>query len=97
MMQSSTVKGTVTEGQKTSLLILSTVTFALAIYSCILHHQMTNLLLKSLSSNLVGSGKKRWATRAARKNNGNGSDEYTEYTDDDTYDSRSTYGASTYA
>jgi hypothetical protein len=90
MMQTSISKGTVTPGQKTSLIALSLVSGGLAIYSCILHHRMTSLLLESLRSGLVGSGKKRWATRTNKKSK---SDDYTEYTDDDqTYASQSTYG-----
>jgi hypothetical protein len=96
MMQTSTTEGTVTSGQKQSLLGLSLLGCGLAVYSCVLHHRMTNLLLKSLSSGLVGSGKKRWARRGGKK--GGGSDDYTAYSDDDeSYMSGSTYGASTYA
>ena len=40
---------TVTEGQKWGLVISLTICALLAMYSCYLHHSITNLLIKSLS------------------------------------------------
>lgn len=43
----------VTTGQKVSLVFISLICGGLAMFSCYLHHEITNLLLKSLSSGLV--------------------------------------------
>lgn len=56
--QSNNQKASVTVGQKFGLFTMSSIVVGLAIYSCYLHHSMTNLLLKSLSSGLMSKKKK---------------------------------------
>jgi len=62
--QKSSLKAAVSGDQKASLILLGLVCGALAIYSCYLHHEITNLLLKSLSGGLV---KKRGSSRKKKK------------------------------
>ncbi len=65
--QSINQQSSVTGGQKFGLLFMSSVALALALYSCYLHHVMTNLLLKSLSSGLMT--KKRHSRRPSKGRN----------------------------
>jgi len=51
--QKSSQKASVSGDQKASLIILSLICAGLAVYSCYLHHEITNLLLKSLSGGLM--------------------------------------------
>jgi len=56
--QKSSQKATVSGDQKASLIILGLVCGAFAMYSCYLHHEITNLLLKSLSGGLINDSRK---------------------------------------
>ena len=63
MFQSSNQEAKeVTTGQKIMLGILSSVCIGLTAYSCMIHQEMMNLLLKSLRTGLIES-KKRWVRR----------------------------------
>ena len=88
MFQSSNQEAKeVTTGQKIMLGILSSVCIGLATYSCMIHHEMTNLLLKSLRTGLIGS-KKRWVRR--RGHGGSSSRrEQEQESDDSSYESGS--------
>ncbi len=58
--QENNQTASVTLGQKFALALVSMIGVSLALYSCYLHHTMTNLLLKSLSSGLMaGKSNKR--------------------------------------
>jgi len=65
--QQSNQEGIVTTGQTVSLVVLSVICFGLALYSCFLHHEMTNLLLKSLSSGFLDSRRKQYRSRSRSK------------------------------
>lgn len=67
--QSTTRRASITGGQKFLLLFVSMIAIGLALYSCYLHHEMTNLLLKSLSSGLIA--KRRRSTSRGRSSSRN--------------------------
>jgi hypothetical protein len=67
--QSTTRQASITGGQKFFLLLVSMIAIGLALYSCYLHHEMTNLLLKSLSSGLIA--KRRRSTSRGRSSSRN--------------------------
>uniref|UniRef100_A0A7S1VDP4 Uncharacterized protein n=1 Tax=Grammatophora oceanica TaxID=210454 RepID=A0A7S1VDP4_9STRA len=70
------VKPEVTVGQKWGLAVSILLCVALAVYSCYLHHSITNLLIKSLShSHLLPPSRHRAArsrSKSSRKGGGNG-------------------------
>jgi len=75
--QKSSQKATVSGDQKASLIILGLVCAAFAMYSCFLHHEITNLLLKSLSSGLIkdsrnGSRRKSRSSSRSRRGSSRG-------------------------
>ena len=57
----------VTGGQKFCLVVIGLICMSLAMYSCYLHHSITNLLLKSLSSGFVSRKKKTYKKKVNRK------------------------------
>ena len=61
----------VTPGQTASLLILSLICAGLAIYSCVLHHEITNMLLKSFSMGLLNANTvKMRSSKSSRRKKG---------------------------
>ena len=63
----------VTPGQTASLVIFSLICAGLAIYSCVLHHEITNLLLKSFSMGLLNANTvKMRSKKSSRRKKGKG-------------------------
>ena len=60
-------KASVTLGQKFGLTFVSMICVSLAFYSCYLHHSMTNLLLKSLSSGLMSKKKRSHRSSSSKR------------------------------
>lgn len=56
--QYSNADGVVTGTQQAQLIALFLIVIALAVYSCVLHHQMTNMLLIALSRGLISPSKR---------------------------------------
>lgn len=77
---------TVTPFQTGALVLLSSVCFFLAMYSCVLHHEITNTLLKSFNIGLISPGKvksrsKSGSIRSKRRNRKELNDSEADYPD----------------
>jgi len=89
MFQSSNQEAKeVTTGQKIMLGILSSVCIGLTAYSCMIHQEMMNLLLKSLRTGLIES-KKRWVRRRGHGGSSSSRREQEQESDDSSYESGS--------
>ena len=88
----------VTDGQKVGLVLSAVLMASLALYSCYLHHSITNLLIKSLShTDLLppsryksganrGTSSRRVAPRSSRKSSSRRRSKYVEESDSDEWD-----------
>ena len=82
------VKTEVTVAQKIGLALAGVVVLLLAVYSCYLHHSITNLLIKSLShSHLLPPSRHRSRSKnSKRRGSGSGSTRGRRKVDDDDWD-----------